>query len=82
MVADFPLSEAGRNLMLANLGGDTEEFIEGMDKWVSTKAIDYLDNSGRRYGVTAFFFEDTTKPGEFNARPPVVDVLAGTDASN
>ena len=82
MVADFPLSEMGRNLMLANLGVDTEEFIEGMDKWVSTKAIDYMDDLGRRYGVTAFFFEDATKPGDFKAGPPVVDVLADIDASH
>ena len=36
-----------------------------MDKWVSTKAIDYMDDAGRRYGVTAFFFEDKAAPWRY-----------------
>lgn len=58
MVSDFPLSEVGRNAMLSQLNIDGGDFIEGIDKWVSTKAADHVDESGHRYGVTAFFFED------------------------
>lgn len=65
MVADFPLSEFGRNAMLAHLKVDGEDFIDSLDKWVSTKAVDHMDNNGRRYGVTAFFFEDKPKVNEF-----------------
>lgn len=82
MVADFPLSEKGRDLMLANLGVDAEDFIEGMDKWVSTRAVDYMDTNGRRYGVTAFFFEDTAKHGPLREVPQVVDVLAEPSSPN
>ena len=82
MVADFPLSERGRDLMLANLGVDAEDFIEGMDKWVSTRAVDYMDTNGRRYGVTAFFFEDTSEQSGYRSSPQVVDVLAEPKAAN
>ena len=79
MVADFPLSEKGRDLMLSSLGIDTEDFIESMDKWVSTKAIDYLDANGRRYGVTAFFFEDMHKQGQHHL--PLAEGVSGGDGA-
>jgi hypothetical protein len=79
MVADFPLSEKGRDLMLSSLGIDTEDFIESMDKWVSTKAIDYLDVNGRRYGVTAFFFEDMHKQGQHHL--PLAEGVSGGDGA-
>jgi uncharacterized protein DUF6502 len=84
MVADFPLSEVGRDLMLSHFSVDTEDLIEGMDKWVSTKAIDYMDEAGRRYGVTAFFFEDKAPPGgtDMHGRSQVLDVLAEGNASH
>ena len=60
MVSDFPLSAPGRDAMLAQLRADGEDFIDGMDRWVSNKAVGYRDDeSGRRYGVTALFFEDS-----------------------
>jgi hypothetical protein len=46
--------------MLAQLRADGEDFIDGMDRWVSNKASGYRDDeSGHRYGVTALFFEDS-----------------------
>ncbi len=60
MVSDFPLSVPGRDAMLAQLRADGEDFIDGMDRWVSNKAVGYRDeDNGRRYGVTALFFEDS-----------------------
>ncbi len=60
MVSDFPLSAPGRDAMLAQLRADGEDFIDGMDRWVSNKAVGYRDDEGgRRYGVTALFFEDS-----------------------
>jgi hypothetical protein len=82
MVTDFRLSEAGRNLMLSNFGVDTEDLIEGMDKWVSTKATDYIDDAGSRYGVTAFFFEDKSAPGDMSARTQELDVLADANTAH
>ena len=82
MVADFPLTDVGRNVMLAHLRVDGEDFIDSLDKWVSTKAVDYQDDSGRRYGVTAFFFEDVTKSGEFTSRPQSRPDSVGAEALN
>lgn len=59
MISDFPLSIKGRDSMLAQLRSDGEDFIDGMDRWVSNKAVGFRDDAeGRRYGVTALFFED------------------------
>jgi len=84
MVADFPMSTQGRDLMLSNLSVDAEDFIEGMDKWVSTRAVDYMDSNGSRYGVTAFFFEDANRQDSANSlpQPQFIDVLAETNVSN
>jgi Family of unknown function (DUF6502) len=60
MVSDFPLSTPGRDSMLAQLRSDGEDFIDGIDRWVSNKAVGYRDDeSGRRYGVAALFFEES-----------------------
>jgi len=46
--------------MLAQLRSDGEDFIDGIDRWVSNKAVGYRDDeSGRRYGVAALFFEES-----------------------
>jgi hypothetical protein len=59
MVSDFPLSRQGRDSMLAQLRSDGEDFIDGMDRWVSNKAVGFRDDdNGRRYGISAVFFED------------------------
>jgi hypothetical protein len=63
MVSDFPLSKLGRDVMLGQVRADGEDFIDGMDRWVSNKATGYKDEeNGRRYGITALFFEEITKP--------------------
>ena len=61
MVGDFGLTEDGRNLVLAHLRVDGDDFIDSVDKWFTAKAIVYEKDSGPRYGVTTFFFEDTEK---------------------
>ena len=66
MVSDFPLSDVGRNAMLSQVAMDGGDFLEGVDKWVSTKAVDHMDESGHRYGVTAFFFRETPEAGPLN----------------
>ena len=82
MVADFPISDVGRNLMLNHLRVDGEDFVDSLDKWVTTKAIDHMDKDGRRYGVTTFFFEDTAKPADVYSRPQIEAVLNTTGAAN
>jgi Family of unknown function (DUF6502) len=68
MVSDFPLSKLGRDVMLGQVRADGEDFIDGMDRWVSNKAVGYKDEeNGRRYGITALFFEEITKPAPANS---------------
>jgi hypothetical protein len=64
MVSDFRLSQQGRNSMLGQLKQDGEEFVDGLDRWVSSKEADFQVADGRRYGVTAFFFEDIEKTND------------------
>jgi len=82
MVADFPISDVGRNLMLGQLRVDGEDFVDSLDKWVTTKGIEYKDEAGRRYGVTTFFFEDTAKPSDRYSRPQIQAVLSSTSTAN
>ena len=82
MVADFPISDSGRNLMLAHLRVDGEDFIDSLDKWFATKAVDHMDKDGRRYGVTTFFFEDTAKPEDLYSRLQIETVLKSTGAAH
>ena len=82
MVADFPISDVGRNLMLGHLRVDGEDFIDSLDKWVVTKAIEHIDDGGHRYGVTTFFFEDTAKPSDLYSRPQIQAVLNSAGATN
>lgn len=59
MISDFPISTRGRDLMLAQLRSDGEDFVDGMDRWVSSNADVFRDDAtGRRYGIAALFFED------------------------
>jgi hypothetical protein len=82
MVADFPISDGGRDLMLSHLRVDGEDFVDSLDKWVVTKAIDHMDPNGRRYGVTTFFFEDTAKSSDRYSRPQIEAVLNSTGMTN
>jgi hypothetical protein len=60
VISDFPLNERGRDLMLASVKADGEDFIDSLDKWISTEAVNCSDASGQRYGVTIFFFQEPT----------------------
>ena len=82
MVSDFPLSESGRNAMLAQLRGDGEDFVDGIDKWVLTKAVEYMDDGGKRFGVTAFFFEDTAPSSLSVAYPQSLGVSTDSNLAS
>jgi hypothetical protein len=58
-LSDFPLSESGRQLMLALLREEGANFINELDRWVSGKETEIADLNGRKYGVTMFFFEES-----------------------
>ena len=56
LISDFPLSLHGRNSVLRQVRDDGQEFINGFDRWISSKQSDFEGRDGERYGVTAFFF--------------------------
>ena len=82
MVSDFSLSDYGRDVMLAQLRVDGEDFIDSMDKWVSTKAADQIDEAGQRYGIAAFFFEDKRQPAGLASVPEALRAFASADSVN
>ena len=60
-LSDFPLSIQGRDKFLTHLREDGTEFANELDRWVLGKQDDLEDVSGRRYGVSLFFFEAPQK---------------------
>ena len=62
MVSDFPISERGSAALLAQVKQDGEDFVGGLDRWLSNKEHDYRESGGRHYGVMTFYFEDEHKP--------------------
>jgi hypothetical protein len=61
MVSDFPISERGSSALLAQVKQDGEDFVGGLDRWLSNKEQDYRAIDGRHYGVMTFYFEDQYK---------------------
>jgi hypothetical protein len=60
-LSDFPLSIQGRDKFLSHLRADGTEFANELDRWVLGKQDELEDASGRRYGVSLFFFEAPQK---------------------
>ena len=56
-LSDFPLSIQGRDKFLAHLREDGTEFSNELDRWVLGKQDSLIDEAGRHYGVSLFFFE-------------------------
>jgi Family of unknown function (DUF6502) len=57
MVSDFPISDRGSSSFLAQVRQDGEDFVGGLDRWLSNKEQDYRDANGRNFGVMTFYFE-------------------------
>ena len=56
-LSDFPLSIQGRDKFLTHLREDGTEFSNELDRWVLGKQDSLIDEAGRHYGVSLFFFE-------------------------
>jgi len=56
LISDFALSTHGRNSVLRQVRDDGQEFINGFDRWISSKRTEFEKSDGERFGVTAFFF--------------------------
>lgn len=57
LVSDFPLSQFGRNSVLRQVRDDGQEFINGFDRWISSRQADFESREGEKFGVAAFFFK-------------------------
>jgi hypothetical protein len=83
-----PLSESGRDKFLALTGERAQDLLAELDTFLTRLAGTERSESGKRYGVGIYFFEDQAseaaeakprKAAEPNSRAPIqeIDVLAG-----
>jgi len=91
VVSDEPLSEAGRNKFLALAGERGQELLAELDTFLTRLAAAEKTDSGRKYGVGIYFFEEQvadqatsqdskkTHDNESGKAMPLeeIDVLAG-----
>ena len=86
--SDEPLTENGRDKFLALTGERAQELLAELDTFLTRLAASERSESGKRYGVGIYFFEDQAgeaaeasqeKTVERSPRAPVqeIDVLAG-----
>ena len=86
--SDEPLSESGRDKFLAITGERAQELLFELDTFLTRLAASERSESGKRYGVGIYFFEDQAgeiaeaeprRAAEPSPRAPIqeIDVLAG-----
>jgi len=86
--SDEPLTESGRDKFLALTGERAQELLYELDTFLTQLATSERSESGKRYGVGIYFFEDQAgemaeahprRPAEPTPRAPLqeIDVLAG-----
>jgi hypothetical protein len=90
VVADAPMSQAGRDLFLAEANERGQGLLGELDTFLTALAADEPQASGKKYGVGIYFFEDQTKENQTgrqkvkheelehrNSTAQEIDVLAG-----
>ena len=88
VTSDEPLTENGRDKFMSLTGERAQELLAELDTFLTRLAATERSDSGKRYGVGIYFFEDQAgemaeahprKPAEPTARAPLqeIDVLAG-----
>jgi len=93
VVSDDPLSSSGRDRFLALASERGQELLVELDTFLTQIATPEKSESGKRYGVGIYFFEDESTEksdhqsrrisdqiGAEKARPAEIDVLAATRA--
>ena len=68
VVSDKPISQAGRDKFLSLAGERGQEVLTELDTFLTRLMTSESNDSGRRYGVGVYFFEDSS-PGEAKIRP-------------
>jgi hypothetical protein len=88
VTSDEPLTENGRDKFMSLTGERAQELLAELDTFLTRLAATERSDSGKRYGVGIYFFEDQAdgaveaeprRPAETAAHPPMqeIDVLAG-----
>ena len=90
VTSDEPLTESGRDKFMSLTGERAQELLAELDTFLTRLATTERSESGKRYGVGIYFFEDQAdgavegeprRPSEAAIRTPVhvqeIDVLAG-----
>lgn len=69
VVSDEPISEVGRDRFLALAGERGQELLTELDTFLARLAGSERSDSGKKYGVGLYFFEDRSPPGQELRRP-------------
>jgi hypothetical protein len=91
VVSDEPISEVGRDKFLALAGERGQELLTELDTFLTRLAESERSDSGKKYGVGVYFFEDRSTDRPMQSQPRIsegkparrespveeIDVLAG-----
>jgi uncharacterized protein DUF6502 len=69
VVSDEPISEAGRDKFLTVAGERGQELLTELDTFLTRLATSERSDTGKKYGVGVYFFEDRST-GASGSRPP------------
>ena len=69
VVSDELISEAGRDRFLALAGERGQELLTELDSFLTSLAAKERSESGKRYGVGVYFFEDVAHDESTDVRP-------------
>ena len=73
VVSDEPISEAGRDKLLAIAGERGQELLTELDTFLTRLAASERSEAGRKYGVGVYFFEDQSADQETEVQPATQD---------
>jgi hypothetical protein len=73
VVSDEPISEAGRDKFLALAGERGQELLTELDTFLTRLAGSERSETGKKYGVGVYFFEDQSADQETEVQPKTHD---------
>src|SRR2546423_15016999 len=74
------ISEAGRGKFLAGAGERGQELLTELDTFLTRLAASERSETGKKYGVGVYFFEDHSADTETEVQPQTHDERAGRRA--
>ncbi len=80
VVSDEPISEAGRDKFLAVAGERGQELLTELDTFLTRLAASERSETGKKYGVGVYFFEDRSTDRPTRVQPKTYDKASRTVA--